>query len=175
LYLLIFLSFRGTFVSSIMLKNLRAALGGGGSSKDAGEPSAAAGSVKAAVSRRLDTAVQLSGVLYKKDTSGSESWVKRLFVIKDGFLLYYAPPAGGDVDGVGGGGTRGAFNMHPKGVVPLDGVEVRRGKRRRAARRARERKRRHAPTRFPVSFVSRRWRLCARGPNLCRRCRRRCG
>ena len=158
-----------------MLKNLRAALGGGGSSKDAGEPSAAAGSVKAAVSRRLDTAVQLSGVLYKKDTSGSESWVKRLFVIKDGFLLYYAPPAGGDVDGVGGGGTRGAFNMHPKGVVPLDGVEVRRGKRRRAARRARERKRRHAPTRFPVSFVSRRWRLCARGPNLCRRCRRRCG
>lgn len=158
-----------------MLKNLRAALSGGGGGKDAGEP-AAAGSVKAAVSRRLDTAVQLSGVLYKKDTSGSESWVKRLFVIKDGFLLYYAPPAGGDVDGVGGGGTRGAFNMHPKGVVPLDGVEVRRSADAAQPGAPRERRRHTAAPPAPSHPPSpRRWRLCARAPSRCRRCRRRCG
>lgn len=108
-----------------MIKSLRAAFTGGAGSGGAGENASGSGgsSVAEAISRRLDTATQLSGLLWKRDTSGSESWAQRLFVIKDGFLIYYPPPPVGSAEAEGGSSGRG-FNMHPKGIVPLDGVEV---------------------------------------------------
>lgn len=57
---------------------------------------------------------QLRGNLWKKDTAGSSSWKLRFFVIKDGFLLYYPEQTTATM----------TFDMHPKGVVPLDGVEI---------------------------------------------------
>ena len=47
------------------------------------------------------------------DTAGGNNWTERLFVVKDSFLLYYDKKDAGT-----------SFDMHPKGVVPLDGVEV---------------------------------------------------
>ena len=48
------------------------------------------------------------------DTAGSNTWTERYFVLKDGFLLYY--------------GDRKTpmtqFDMHPKGLLPLDGVDI---------------------------------------------------
>lgn len=47
--------------------------------------------------------------------ASSEKWQRRLFVAKDGFLLYYAgsTPAGA-----------AAFDTKPKGVIPLGGCKV---------------------------------------------------
>lgn len=44
----------------------------------------------------------------------AHSGPQRFFVIKDGFLLYYPEQKG----------TSQTFDMHPKGVVPLGGVEI---------------------------------------------------
>ena len=63
----------------------------------------------------LNVKVQKKGVVYKlpfrKNMSGS--WKKRLFVIKDGYLMYYKAPTGREKDGM----TK--FDIHPKGVLPL--------------------------------------------------------
>ena len=40
--------------------------------------------------------------------------LQRFFVIKDGFLLYYPEQKG----------ISQTFDMHPKGVVPLGGIEI---------------------------------------------------
>ena len=58
----------------------------------------------AALSERLDSASQLSGPLWKRDTSGGDSWTLRRFVLKDAFLLYYAAEA---AEGGGGGAEAG--------------------------------------------------------------------
>jgi hypothetical protein len=68
-----------------------------------------------APSARLDIEVQLYGNLYKKDTAGTNTWQERLFVLKDGFLMYFAAskvPAVPPYDQL----------IHPKGVFPLDSV-----------------------------------------------------
>jgi hypothetical protein len=48
------------------------------------------------------------------DTAGSSTWTERYFVLKDGFLLYYPERKTPMVQ----------FDMHAKGCVPLDGVEI---------------------------------------------------
>ena len=48
------------------------------------------------------------------DTSGGNKWTERYFVVKDSFLLYYEHKESSVT----------AFDMHPKGAVPLDRVEV---------------------------------------------------
>ena len=45
----------------------------------------------------------------------SEKWQRRLFVAKDGFLLYYAPS--GAVDAT-------SFDTKAKGAIPLGGCKV---------------------------------------------------
>ncbi|XP_038072342.1 pleckstrin homology domain-containing family D member 1-like isoform X2 [Patiria miniata] len=65
--------------------------------------------------------VQLWGTLWKKPfgpTSNSGKWQKRFFVIKEGYLLYYAENEKKDFD------RKRYFNMHPKGVIPLGGALV---------------------------------------------------
>lgn len=60
---------------------------------------------------------QKSGYLHKlpMSSSSSERWQKRLFVAKDGFLLYYAPSKPADFD---------SFDTKPRGVIPLGGCNV---------------------------------------------------
>lgn len=60
---------------------------------------------------------QRSGYLYKlpMSKSTSDKWQKRMFVAKDGFLLYYA--ASEDPNSI-------HFNNKPKGVIPLGGCKV---------------------------------------------------
>ncbi|XP_071787549.1 uncharacterized protein [Asterias amurensis] len=65
--------------------------------------------------------VQLWGTLWKKPfgtPSNSGKWQKRFFVIKEGYLLYYAENEKKDFD------RKRYFNMHPKGVIPLGGALV---------------------------------------------------
>jgi len=67
----------------------------------------------------------MSGNLWKQDTSGS-SWARRWVVVKDSFLAWYdevKEDKKAAAAGAGGGGLQ-AFNIHPKGIVPLDGVDV---------------------------------------------------
>lgn len=85
--------------------------GAAGGGAGAGGPRASLADV---LSERLDVESQLRGNLWKKDTAGSSSWKLRFFVIKDGFLLYYPEQTSATM----------TFDMHPKGVVPLDGVEI---------------------------------------------------
>jgi hypothetical protein len=73
---------------------------------------------------RLDPAIQISGHLYKKATSGKPSWKRRLVVIKDGFLLYYNPIAPEGDPHSEEAVTLHRFDVHPKGVLPLDGTSV---------------------------------------------------
>jgi hypothetical protein len=69
----------------------------------------------------LNVKVQKKGIVYKlpfrKNMSGS--WKKRLFVVKDGYLMYYKAPSGkvGDIT---------KFDIHPKGVLPLGSTKVER-------------------------------------------------
>jgi hypothetical protein len=80
-------------------------------------PSGGAGAdatAAASMSMRLDVETQMAGNLWKRDTAGSSTWTQRYFVLKDGFLLYYQERRTPMV----------TFDMHPKGVVPLDGVEI---------------------------------------------------
>lgn len=59
---------------------------------------------------------QKAGFLYKKPFGhNSTKWSKRFFVLKDGFMLYYGEKEGKQ------SADNGAFNIHPKGVVPLGG------------------------------------------------------
>jgi PH domain len=76
-------------------------------------------SIAAAVSERLDVDTQMKGHLWKRDTSGTSSWKLRYVVVKDGFLLYYPEQKENDASL-----SMVTFDMHPKGVVPLDGVEI---------------------------------------------------
>lgn len=62
--------------------------------------------------------LQLSGILLKKPLGQSRNWAKRFFIIKDGFLIYYAESERKDFD------KRKSFNIHPKGVVPLGGCII---------------------------------------------------
>ena len=68
----------------------------------------------------LNVKVQRKGVVYKlpfrKNMTGS--WKKRLFVIKDGYLMYYKAPSGNAADEM----TK--FDIHPKGVLPLGSTTV---------------------------------------------------
>ncbi|XP_072023742.1 pleckstrin homology domain-containing family D member 1-like isoform X3 [Amphiura filiformis] len=69
----------------------------------------------------LPSKVQLWGVLWKKPFGHnpySSRWTKRFFIIKEGFLLYYAENEKRDFE------RKRFFNMHPKGVVPLGGALV---------------------------------------------------
>ena len=96
-------------------------LGGGSSFSASGGESRGLSHV---LSERLDSACQMAGALWKRDTSGGDSWTLRRFVLKDAFLLYYAAEEGAGGGGASAAAAGGAFNMHPKGVVPLDGVEI---------------------------------------------------
>lgn len=96
---------------------------------DSGSQRGSRSSLAAELSCRLDVDSQMSGHLFKRDTSGaSNNWNLRFFVIKDGFLLWYPEQkedrSGGRGTGGGGGGSIMTFDMHPKGVVPLDGVDI---------------------------------------------------
>ena len=68
-------------------------------------------------SQRIDVACQLSGHLWKCRTSGDNSWKRRFFVLKDGFLLYYTEKSDDKFL---------LFDFHPRGVLPLDGCTVQR-------------------------------------------------
>ena len=56
----------------------------------------------------------MEGHLWKMATSGKRRWARRYFVLKDGFILYYAARAA----------AMTAFDVHPKGVIPLGGCSV---------------------------------------------------
>lgn len=99
--------------------------GGGGDGRRSDGPAAAAATTAAVdrtalisvVSRRLDADVQMAGPLFKRDTAGS-SWAERHFVLKDSFIAYYETRSAGSAAGVT------PFDIHPKGLLPLDGVDV---------------------------------------------------
>ncbi|XP_074660785.1 pleckstrin homology domain-containing family D member 1-like isoform X2 [Tubulanus polymorphus] len=62
---------------------------------------------------------QVFGVLMKRPFGHqSTKWSKRFFVVKDGFLLYYADSEKKEAE------KRRHFNIHPKGVIPLDGCTI---------------------------------------------------
>eukprot|EP00050_Salpingoeca_kvevrii_P009506 m.3313 g.3313 ORF g.3313 m.3313 type:complete len:489 (-) comp2294_c0_seq1:171-1637(-) len=67
----------------------------------------------------VHTEVQKSGLLMKLPF-GHEStkWSRRFFVLKDGFLLYYAEKSAKAF------AQTGVFDIHPKGVIPLGGCFV---------------------------------------------------
>lgn len=90
-----------------------AAPAGGASSSSASDRDRRT-SFAAALSERLDIEMQMAGSLWKKDTAGSSSWKERYFILKDGYLLYYTEPKSSMM----------VFDMHPKGIVPLERVEV---------------------------------------------------
>ncbi|XP_034530465.1 pleckstrin homology domain-containing family D member 1 [Notolabrus celidotus] len=67
----------------------------------------------------ISTKVQLHGVLWKRPFGRpSAKWSRRFFIIKDSFLLYYAESEKRNFE------TNRFFNIHPKGVIPLEGCVV---------------------------------------------------
>ncbi|XP_068435812.1 pleckstrin homology domain-containing family D member 1 [Clinocottus analis] len=67
----------------------------------------------------ISTKVQLHGVLWKRPFGRpSAKWSRRFFIIKDSFLLYYAESEKRNFE------TNRYFNIHPKGVIPLEGCVV---------------------------------------------------
>nr|XP_020478515.1 pleckstrin homology domain-containing family D member 1 [Monopterus albus] len=67
----------------------------------------------------ISTKVQLHGMLWKRPFGRpSAKWSRRFFIIKDGFLLYYAESEKKNFE------TNRYFNIHPKGVIPLGGCVV---------------------------------------------------
>lgn len=76
-------------------------------------------------SYHLASKVQRWGVLWKKPfgpgnggktaKQQASKWSKRFFIVKEGFLLYYAENEKRDFE------KRRFFNIHPKGAVPLGG------------------------------------------------------
>ncbi|XP_074548191.1 pleckstrin homology domain-containing family D member 1 [Halichoeres trimaculatus] len=67
----------------------------------------------------ISTKVQLHGVLWKRPFGRpSAKWSRRFFIIKDSFLLYYAESEKKNFE------TNRYFNIHPKGVIPLEGCVV---------------------------------------------------
>lgn len=78
------------------------------------ESESAASNVAADISQRLDVTYQLGSNLWKRDTTGS-GWNERFVMIKDSMLLYYEKQKGGAMM---------KWDMHPKGVVSLDCVDV---------------------------------------------------
>ena len=56
----------------------------------------------------------MAGHLWKMATSGKRRWARRYFVLKDGFILYYAERRE----------PMTAFDVHPKGVIPLGGCAI---------------------------------------------------
>ncbi|XP_064624111.1 pleckstrin homology domain-containing family D member 1-like isoform X2 [Lineus longissimus] len=62
---------------------------------------------------------QMHGMLLKKPFGHqSNKWSKRFFMVKDGFLLYYADSEKKEME------KRKFFNIHPKGVIPLGDCQV---------------------------------------------------
>lgn len=60
------------------------------------------------------TIMQMNGILLKKPFGHqSTKWSRRFFVLKEGFLLYYAESEKKAFE------TKKYFNIHPKGVIPL--------------------------------------------------------
>ncbi|KAK7103250.1 hypothetical protein V1264_018189 [Littorina saxatilis] len=58
--------------------------------------------------------IQIHGILQKKPFGHQSSkWAKRFFLVKDGFLMYYAENEKKEYE------KREFFNIHPKGVIPL--------------------------------------------------------
>ncbi|XP_025104255.1 pleckstrin homology domain-containing family D member 1-like isoform X3 [Pomacea canaliculata] len=58
--------------------------------------------------------IQIHGTLLKKPFGhSSNKWTKRFFLVKDGFLMYYADNEKKEYE------KREFFNIHPKGIVPL--------------------------------------------------------
>ncbi|KAK2194309.1 hypothetical protein NP493_116g05015 [Ridgeia piscesae] len=69
--------------------------------------------------RDVASNLQMYGVLAKKSfTHNSNKWAKRFFVLKDGFLFYYADSERKDFE------RHQVFNMHPKGVIPLGNCNI---------------------------------------------------
>ncbi|XP_068608356.1 pleckstrin homology domain-containing family D member 1 [Brachionichthys hirsutus] len=67
----------------------------------------------------ISTKVQLYGVLWKRPFGRlSAKWSRRFFIVKDGFLLYYAESEKRSFE------SNSYFNIHPKGVIPLGGCVV---------------------------------------------------
>ncbi|EGD83667.1 hypothetical protein PTSG_04272 [Salpingoeca rosetta] len=65
------------------------------------------------------TNVQKAGILFKRPfLHVSGKWQRRFFVLKDGFMLYYAEKEAKTF------AETGNFNIHPKGVIPLGGCLV---------------------------------------------------
>ncbi|RYG52626.1 hypothetical protein EON67_00755 [archaeon] len=65
---------------------------------------------------------QRAGHMWKlpMSKSTSEKWQRRLFVAKDGFLMYYAPLS----TSVEADPALAHFNTKPKGIIPLGGCKV---------------------------------------------------
>ncbi|XP_071080979.1 pleckstrin homology domain-containing family D member 1-like isoform X2 [Haliotis cracherodii] len=62
--------------------------------------------------------IQIHGTLFKKPFGHqSNKWSKRFFLVKDGFLMYYADNEKKEFT------KRTYFNIHPKGIVPLGECE----------------------------------------------------
>lgn len=58
--------------------------------------------------------IQIHGILQKKPFGHQSSkWAKRFFLVKDGFLMYYAEHEKKEYE------KREFFNIHPKGIIPL--------------------------------------------------------
>nr|XP_039261214.1 pleckstrin homology domain-containing family D member 1-like [Styela clava] len=63
--------------------------------------------------------VQMSGVMMKKPFGHqSTKWSRRFFILKEGYLLYYAESEKKIFD------TKKIFNIHPKGVIPLGNCTI---------------------------------------------------
>lgn len=70
--------------------------------------------VKAPRSREWTSKIQMYGLLLKKPFGQqSNKWTKRFFLIRDGFMMYYAEQERKDFE------KRDFFNVHPKGIIPL--------------------------------------------------------
>ncbi|CAH1261321.1 Hypp2305 [Branchiostoma lanceolatum] len=62
----------------------------------------------------ISAKVQHCGLLLKRPFGHPSSrWQKRFFIVKEGFLLYYAEAEKKNFE------RRRQFNIHPKGVIPL--------------------------------------------------------
>ncbi|XP_064600557.1 pleckstrin homology domain-containing family D member 1-like [Liolophura sinensis] len=62
---------------------------------------------------------QIAGVLYKKPVGHQSSkWSKRYFILKDGWLLYYAENERRELE------KRRCLNIHPKGAIPMGECRV---------------------------------------------------
>lgn len=67
----------------------------------------------------IQTKVQKCGILSKKPFGHQSSkWSKRFFILKDGFILWYAEKDAKEF------AKTGIFNIHPKAAIPLGGCYV---------------------------------------------------